>query len=300
MAKPARQSPILGAVSTMIGEASDTLVTSGGRFRHSFEVDMAAITPDPLQARRHFDPQDIRGLAVTMGEQGQLQPILLRRDVAGRNRWVIVAGERRWRAAQALGWKQILAIEHVGDPEVTALIENLQRVDLSPVEEARGLQRLINDKGWNQDRAAASLGKSKADVSAILGILTLPSPLLDAVLTSELSLSKHVLVELARVEAGPLRDSLVALAQEGKLTVRGIRNARMESERGRHEFRSGAAAKEVSVEALPASKVRVRALDKLATELRAVRTEERSVKPAERAALRALRKAIDELLDQAG
>lgn len=300
MAKPARKSPILGAVSAMIGEASDTLVTSGGRFRHSFEVDMTTITPDPLQARRHFDPQDIRGLATTMGEQGQLQPILLRRDGAERNRWIIVAGERRWRAAQALSWKQILAIEHVGDPEVTALIENLQRVDLSPVEEARGLQRLISDKGWSQDRAAASLGKSKADVSATLGILTLPSPLLDAVLTSELSLSKHVLVELARVETGPLRDSLVALGQEGKLTVRGVRNARMELERARTEFRFAVALKEPSPDSLPAPRVRVRALDKLAAELRAVCAGDRSVKPAARVALRELRKAIDELLDQAG
>jgi ParB family chromosome partitioning protein len=229
MAKPARRSPILGAVSSMIGEASGTLVTAGGRFRHSFEIDVAAVSPDPAQARRHFDEAEIAGLAVTMAEQGQLQPILVRRDPEARGRWIIIAGERRWRAAQRNGWVTILAIEHGGDPEVAALIENLQRIDLSPVEEARALQRLIADKGWSQDRAAAAVGKSKGEVSATLGILTLPEALLDKVLTSELALSKNVLVELARVEGEGTRARLMKLAMEGGLTVRAIRDARAQT-----------------------------------------------------------------------
>jgi len=162
MARAARHSPILGAVTTMIGEASGTLVTNGSRFRHSFEVDVAAIQPDPAQARKRFDDNDIAALAATMAEQGQLQPILLRRDPASRKSWIIVAGERRWRAAQRNGWATLLAMEHDGDSDVAALIENLQRVDLSPVEEARGLRRLLTIKGWSQDRAADALGKAKA------------------------------------------------------------------------------------------------------------------------------------------
>lgn len=226
MARATRHSPILGAVTSMIGEASGTLVTSNSRFRHSFEVDVSTIASDPAQARKRFDDDDIAALAATMAEQGQLQPILLRRDPQARNRWIIVAGERRWRAAQHNGWVSLLAMEHDGDPDVAALIENLQRVDLSPVEEARGLQRLLAVKGWSQDRAADALGRVKSEISATLRILTLPADLLDAVLTSELEISRNVLVELARVEDPLRRDALLDKLRDGNLTIRAIRAAR--------------------------------------------------------------------------
>jgi ParB family chromosome partitioning protein len=226
MAKPQRRSPILGAVSNMIGAASDTLVTDSSRFRHSFEVALESITADPTQARKHFDADEIAALATTMREQGQLQPILVRRDPTLRNRWVIIAGERRYRAARLNGWTSLLAIEHGGDPEIAALIENLQRVDLSSLEEARGLKRLITDKNWTQDRAAAALGKTKSDISATLRILSLPSHLLEQVLTSEPQTPKNVLVELARVEDLASLQALAALAGTGGLTIRAIRAAR--------------------------------------------------------------------------
>ncbi len=140
-AKPRRPSPILGAASAMIDEASDTLVTATSRFRHSFEAEVGAIRNDPHQPRKWFGEDDIASLARTMDERGQLQPILLRRDPASKGRWLIVAGERRWRAAKLNNWTTILAIEHDGDFEVASLLENLQRVDLSPIEEAKGLQK---------------------------------------------------------------------------------------------------------------------------------------------------------------
>lgn len=226
MARSVRKSPILGAVTSMIGEASGTLITDGSRFRHSFEVALDRIAADPAQARKTFDSAEIAALAVTMAEQGQLQPILVRRDPRTRDRWVIVAGERRYRAARMNNWPSLLAIEHSGDPEVAALIENLQRVDLGPVEEARGLQRLIRDKNWSQDRAAAALGKAKSDVSATLRILSLPEHLLDTVLTSEPDVSKNVLIEMARVEDSDVLAGLARLAGTGALTIRAIRQLR--------------------------------------------------------------------------
>ena len=226
MARSVRQSPILGAVSSMIGEASDTLVTDGGRFRHSFEVALNLVGPDPAQPRKLFEAAEITALAATMAEQGQLQPILLRRDPAARGRWIIVAGERRWRAALHNSWPAILAIEHAGDPEVAALVENLQRVDLSPLEEARGLQRLIAGKGWSQDEAATRLGKHKSDISATLRILSLPQDLLDAVVTSQPRPPKSVLVELARIEDPQALRHLGRLLRAGTLTVRAVREAR--------------------------------------------------------------------------
>src|SRR5579859_1984791 len=134
-----RPSPLLTTASSMIADASARLVIAGSRFRHSFEVAVTAVTPDPEQPRKTFIDADIAGLAATMAEHGQLQPILLRRDPAAADRWIIVAGERRWRAALHNGWTTLLAIESDSDPEVVTILENLQRVGLSPVEEARGL-----------------------------------------------------------------------------------------------------------------------------------------------------------------
>lgn len=234
--RPRRPSALLATATTMIADASASLVTPGSRFRHSFEVAVAAVMPDPEQPRKVFDAAEIAGLAATMAEQGQLQPILLRRDPAqiqigvgqgrGADRWIIVAGERRWRAAQHNGWATLLAIETGADPEVATILENLQRVSLSPVEEARGLQRLLARKSWNQDRAAEVLGKSKGEISASLRILTLPESVLSAVLTSELALSRNVLVELSRLDE-PVRTTLLEQARAEGLTVQAIRAARL-------------------------------------------------------------------------
>src|SRR5579875_1675909 len=201
-------SPILGAAAAMIGEASNALVGKESRFRHTFEIPLEKIRPDPNQSRKTFDPEEIAALAATMASAGQLQPILVRPDPEARGGWIIVAGERRWRAARLNGWDSILAIAHDGDPEVAALIENLQRVDLSPIEEARGLERLIAGKGWTQNDAAAALGKSKAEISARLRIL---------------SLAPEVLA---------LQLRLARKARTGGLTVRAIRAAKAYAEAG--------------------------------------------------------------------
>jgi ParB family chromosome partitioning protein len=221
-ARPRPPSPLLATASSMIADASAGLVTPSSRFRHSFEVALAAIAADPEQPRKNFPEAEITGLAASMAEQGLLQPVLLRRDPAAAGRWIIVAGERRWRAARLLGWATLLAIETDGDPDVVTILENLQRVDLSAVEEARGLQRLIARKHWSQDRAAAALGRTKSEISASLRILTLPEALLDAVLTSEPALPRNVLVELSRLQE-LARAAL--LARGGPLTVQAIRAA---------------------------------------------------------------------------
>jgi ParB family chromosome partitioning protein len=195
------------------------------RFRHSFEAPIDSIEPDPSQARKYFSEADIAELASTMVEQGQLQPILLRRDPARARRWIIVAGERRWRAAQCNGWTSILAIEHNGDAELASLVENLQRVDLNAVEEARGLQRLISGKGWSQAEAARLLGKSKAVISGLLRILSLPKDVLETVASAPTDLPKNVLIELARIEDPRSREKLLGLARAGELTIRAIRSA---------------------------------------------------------------------------
>lgn len=129
-------SPILNAAGTAIGNASQALVPATSEFNHSFELQMDVVQPDPDQPRTVFDDKALTALANTLRTEGQLQPILVRRDSNHRGRWIIVAGERRWRAALLLGWPNILAMPFSGDAEVATLLENLQRVDLSPIEEA--------------------------------------------------------------------------------------------------------------------------------------------------------------------
>jgi ParB family chromosome partitioning protein len=275
----------------MIGSASDTLVTNASRFKHTFEADVAAIQLDPAQARQVFSDAEIESLAATMEEHGQLQPILLRPSDSSRREWVIIAGERRWRAAHLKGWTKILAIEHDGDPEVVSLLENLQRVDLTPIEEARGLQRLIHGKGWSQDQAADVLGKTKSDVSGILRILSLPGHVLDAVRTSELDVSKSALMELARIEHAEIRDRLIALARNGQLTIRALRAARAADEAGDDVDGHATAARGEAPR-----KISTKAVDKIAVAVKRLREAGIPPAPRQRVALETLRTEIDALL----
>jgi ParB family chromosome partitioning protein len=295
-ARSKRPSPVLGAASAMIDEATETLVTKASRFRHSFEADVSMIEADPTQPRKTFTDKEIASLAATMEERGQLQPILLRPKGPARGRWLIVAGERRWRAAKLNGWPTILAIEHDGDPEVATLLENLQRVDLTPVEEARGLQHLIEGKGWTQDQAAGALGKSKSEVSGILRILTLPDDVLAAVLTSELAIPKHALVELARVERVEAKQRLIQLAKDGQLTVRMIRSVRdgiALPEPSSAEKSDGGGARRPRP---PGSGFNFREIGKVTNRLREARAAGQALVAKDRAYLEELRAEIDEFL----
>lgn len=223
---PAKRKPMAGLAATaaMIADNAAQAAPKDSRFQHSFEVGLDQLEPDPNQARRRFDDEAIRELALSMGETGQLQPILVRKG-EGRGPYVIVAGERRWRAAKMLGWEKMLAIEHRLDPEVAGLVENLQRVDLSPVEEAQGLRRLMEGKGLPQSEVAAMLGKPEKHVSESLRILSLPPDFLDRLSNSKVPLSRSALVELARVNDPKLLAKLMAQALDGRLTLHAIRAA---------------------------------------------------------------------------
>jgi ParB family chromosome partitioning protein len=192
------------------------------------------------------------------------------------------------------GWTSILAIEHDADPEVAALIENLQRVDLTPVEEARGLQRLIEGKGWSQNEAAEALGKTKGEISATLRILSLPGEILEAVLTSELDIPRNALVELARIESPELRAQLLALAHAGELTVRAIRVARDAGEVGEDR------AVDVAGTTPPATpRFSLKAIDRVMERLQAVHASGRVLDERDRKRLERLKALIEELLAKA-
>lgn len=146
------------------------------------------IEPDPNQPRRDFDDAALGELADSIASQGILQPLLVRPIAGGGYR--IVAGERRWRAARLAGLNEVpVVIREMNDEEAYAamLVENLQRENLNPIEEARGYQKLIDTVGATQEQIAAKLGKSRPAVANALRLLTLPDEITAMVLSGGIS-----------------------------------------------------------------------------------------------------------------
>lgn len=163
--------------SALTGSAqADESVKASGRGEHC--VAIGDIDPNPSQPRKDFDEEKLRGLAASIGVSGIVQPLIVREN--GR-RYTLVAGERRWRAARMAGLKQVpVLVRDYSDAEImeVALVENLQRSDLNPVEEAAGIQLLIQQHDLTQEEVAARLGMSRPAVSNSLRLLRLPEPVL--------------------------------------------------------------------------------------------------------------------------
>jgi ParB family chromosome partitioning protein len=181
-------------------------------------VPVASIEPGRYQPRRVFDPDEIAGLADSIRTQGVLQPILLRRLDGEPPRYEIVAGERRWRAAQAAQLHDIPAVvKDLSDREAleAALVENLQRQDLGALEEAEAYKRLIDEFGHTQEAVGQALGKSRAHIANTIRLLGLPAEIKDMLARGELD-AGHARVLLTASDALALARRIVA---EG-LTVR--------------------------------------------------------------------------------
>ncbi len=132
------------------------------------------IARDPSQPRKHFEVSALRALADSIKAQGVLQPVLVRRDGPG---FQLIAGERRWRAAQLAGLLEIPAlVRDVTEAEAfaIALVENLQRTDLNPLEEAEGYRRLVDEFGLTQEEVSGRVGKERSTVANALRLLGLP------------------------------------------------------------------------------------------------------------------------------
>jgi ParB family chromosome partitioning protein len=145
-------------------------------------VPIDRIRANPDQPRRVFDQKDLEDLAASIRERGVIQPLILRRQAGAQHDYQIVAGERRWRAAQIAGLHELPAIvRDLSDSEVLelAIIENVQRADLSPLEEAQGYRQLMDRFGHTQERLAEALGKSRSHIANLLRLLTLPEPVLE-------------------------------------------------------------------------------------------------------------------------
>ena len=146
------------------------------------------IEPNPDQPRRDFDPEELEELAESIRTHGVIQPLTVREMANGY--YQIIAGERRWRASRLAGLEEIPAVIIEADDKKAmelALIENLQRSDLNPVEEANGYDSLIREYGLTQEEAAARVGKSRPAVANALRLLSLGEGVLDKVRSGELT-----------------------------------------------------------------------------------------------------------------
>jgi len=179
---------------------------------------VAQILPGRFQPRRVFDAEAIAALADSMRQQGVLQPILVRRMPGDATRYELIAGERRWRAAQAAQLHDIPAVvKDLSDREAleAALVENLQREDLSPLEEAEAYRRLAAEFGHTQEAIGAALGKSRAHIANTIRLLGLPAAVREMLARGDLD-AGHARVLLGAPDPVGLARRIVA---EG-LTVR--------------------------------------------------------------------------------
>lgn len=175
-----------GGLGRGLGSLFEETTSASGESVTTLRI--ADISPDREQPRKSFDDEALTELAASIEKHGVLQPIVVRSVPAGG--YKIVAGERRWRAARLAGLKEIPAIvREITDAEAMeiALIENLQREDLDPVEEAMGYRQLMERCDYTQETAAKTLGKSRSAVANSLRILKLPGEALEMLRTGALS-----------------------------------------------------------------------------------------------------------------
>ncbi|HEX5748921.1 MAG TPA: ParB/RepB/Spo0J family partition protein [Archangium sp.] len=182
------------------------------------KLPIEAIHRDTLQPRRHFDEEKLRELTESIKAQGVLMPVLVRKDGDG---YKIIAGERRWRASQLAGLHEIPAIvREVTEVEAfeLALVENLQRADLNPMEEAEGYHRLVEEFGLTQDQVAQRVGKERSTVATALRLLGLPPEVKNMVAEGNLSAGHaRALLGVPRI---PEMNELAQQVAARKLSVR--------------------------------------------------------------------------------
>jgi ParB family chromosome partitioning protein len=226
-------------------ETGDEPAVEGGLLR---EVPVRAVVANQRQPRQRFDDESLAELAASITELGVLQPILVREADAGT--YELIAGERRWRASQLAGLTTVPAVvrpaDDVGSLE-QALVENLHRDDLNPLEEAAAYQQLVDEFDFTQEQVASRVGKSRSAVANTVRLLQLPAPVQAMVADGQLS-AGHARALLATRDLRFQKELAVRAAAEG-LTVRQVEEAvrtrfggEVPDEDGAHRSSDGAAA----------------------------------------------------------
>lgn len=154
------------------------------------ELDIDVIYPNPYQPRKKFSSEKIRELAESLNESGMIQPVVVFKDETDENKFYLMVGERRWRAAQYLKWEKIPAIiKDITRDEIIvgALVENIQREDLNAIEVAEGVEMLINEMGLTQEKASERLAMNRSTLTNYLRLLKLPEAVKQSVIGGTIS-----------------------------------------------------------------------------------------------------------------
>ena len=162
--------------SSLIGDSSQKIITN--------KVSINDLTRNKFQPRKNFSKESLEELANSIKEQGVIQPIVVRPNKSTEGKYEIVAGERRWLASQNAGLHEVpIVVLNVDDVKSLefAIVENVQRQDLNPIEEARGYQRLIDEFNYNQDKLSDFISKSRSYIANSLRLLALPEAILQMV-----------------------------------------------------------------------------------------------------------------------
>ena len=196
----------------------------------STEIPVDQIEVNPRQPRKDFDPAALDELAHSLRTSGMLQPVVVRRTVDGR--WQLIAGERRWRAARQAGLERIPAVvREATDAESLelALVENLLREDLNPLEESEAFQQILTEFGWTQEQLAQRVGKDRSTIANSLRLLRLPRSIQDDLRAGRLTMG-HARALLSLTDPADqlkLRDEILTHEWSVRATEEGVERRRL-------------------------------------------------------------------------
>ncbi|WP_089878726.1 ParB/RepB/Spo0J family partition protein [Citreimonas salinaria] len=199
-------------LSALMADVETVEPGDSGRPRADRVVPIERIVPNPDQPRRSFTPAQLEELANSIRTKGVIQPLIVRVDPADPDRFQIVAGERRWRAAQMAQLHELpVLVRSFDDTEVleVAIIENIQRADLNPIEEALGYRQLMQKFGHTQEKMAEALGKSRSHIANLLRLLNLPETVQAMVTEGHLS-AGHARTLITAEKPDELAQAIVA------------------------------------------------------------------------------------------
>ncbi len=250
--KPVKRPHGLGrGLSALLGDtAKEESVSASAKPGSSIQaIEIALIQPHPEQPRRHFDDGALQELADSIAKRGVIQPIIVRARGSG---YQIVAGERRWRAAQRAQLHRIPAIVREFDEAETleiALIENIQREDLNPIEEAEAYRKLIAQFGHSQDALGRLVGKSRSHVANLMRLLDLPVPVQRAVMEQRISMG-HARALIGAADCEALARTVEQKGLSVRETEKLVRKARTGDSAPRATIATSAGGKDADIAAL--------------------------------------------------
>jgi ParB family chromosome partitioning protein len=197
-------------LSSLIGETKVEPQTN--------KIQISDLVPNKYQPRKLFDENNLEDLANSIKERGMIQPIIVRKSNDDKSKYEIIAGERRWLAAQRAGLHEVPVVIAIANDLKSlefAIVENVQRHDLNPLEEAQGYKRLIDEFSYDQEKVAKFIGKSRSYITNSLRLLTLPDEVLQLIETQKIS-AGHAKVLVGLENANFLANKII----EKQLSVR--------------------------------------------------------------------------------